>query len=284
MKRIGVYLSYLLPHHLLSRIMFLITRSERFPFKHKIMGYFARKYKVNMEEAVDPEVTDYPTMNAMFTRALKAEARPINPDSNVMCSPVDGTVSEVGLIRNDRIYQAKGHDYSLEVLLGGLEKHAEPFLNGNFATLYLSPKDYHRVHMPFSGTLTEMVHVPGRLFSVQPHYVETVPGLFARNERIVSFFDTDMGPMAVILVGAIFVSSMEMVWTGPLVPPRARRVTVVDYTNRPQTIHLEKGDEMGRFNMGSTVIILLGNSDFHWDDYLQAGVPVTLGESIGRKK
>ncbi len=280
MIKLKLFLVTLLPHHFLSRIMFLLTRTSRFPFLKRIMRHYIKKYDIDMNEAEPPELDAYPTMNALFTRALRADARPIDQHPSAVCSPVDGTVSEIGRIEQHCLLQAKNHSYTLKNLLGGLENRARRFYNGSFATLYLSPKDYHRVHMPYEGKLREMIHVPGRLFSVAPDYVDNVPGLFARNERVISLFDTDRGAMAVILVGAIFVSSIETVWAGTIVPPKARRVTVVDYTHGPHHITLAKGEEMGRFNMGSTVILLFADT-LCWEPLLRSETKVMLGKRIG---
>ena len=281
MIKLKLFLVTLLPHHLLSRIMFLLTRSSRFPFLKRIMRHYIKKYDIDMNEAQYSDLDAYPTMNALFTRALKPEARPVDKHPESVCSPVDGTVSEIGKIDQNRLFQAKNHSFVLQALMGGLENRARPFYNGSFATVYLSPKDYHRVHMPYEGKLREMIHVPGRLFSVAPDYVDNIPRLFARNERVISIFDTDHGPMAVILVGAIFVSSIETVWAGTIVPPHARRVTVVDYTHGPHHITLAKGEEMGRFNMGSTVIVLFADR-VQWEAPLTRETRVVLGRKMGR--
>ena len=280
MIHIKIFLVSLIPHHFLSRIMLKLTRARRLPFRLSIMRWFVNKFKLDMSEAQQEAVESYPSMNALFTRALKPESRPIDPDEKSLVSPVDGTVSQAGNIVKDTVYQAKKHDYSLTALLGGMSQRAELFHNGKFATLYLSPQDYHRIHMPFSGTLTETIHVPGRLFSVAPDYVNNIPGLFARNERLICLFDTAQGPMAVILVGAIFVSSMETVWGGTVVPPRAKRVSVVDYSHAPQKTTLSKGDELGRFNMGSTVILLHSSQQLEWLD-LAPESRVVFGKTIG---
>jgi len=234
-----------------------------------------------MAEAIEEKVENYSSINALFTRALKPETRPIDGDEHSIASPVDGSVSQSGEIKNGTIYQAKNHSYSLNALLGGIPKLTAPFTTGKFATLYLSPEDYHRIHMPYTGTLRETIHIPGRLFSVAPEYVNNVPGLFARNERLVCIFDTEHGVMAVILVGAIFVSSIETVWAGTIVPPGAKRVSVVDYSHASQKITLNKGEELGRFNMGSTVIILHSNNKLDWQS-LTPHSKVVYGESIGQ--
>ncbi len=282
MKTFKVLLLKLLPHHALSRLVGSFTGSARFPYRHRIMKWLARVYCINMDEAIEPRIDAYPTPNSCFTRALKPEVRPFDSRPNVFCSPVDGTLGQLGKIQQNRLYQAKGHEFTLEELLGGREKSAQEFINGRYATAYLSPKDYHRVHMPYGGRLRETIHVPGRLFSVAPLYVERIPRLFARNERVISLFDTPQGSLAVILVGAIFVSSMETVWAGLITPPQARRVQLVNYVNGAAPIILDKGSEMGRFNMGSTVIVLVANSNFAWDTSLTAGSALRMGQTMGQ--
>ena len=281
MTRLKIFLVSLLPHHLLSRIMLKLTHAKGLPFKRRIMHWYARTYHLQMNEAVEENIDNYSSINALFTRALKTDVRPVDTDDNCLVSPVDAAVSQAGSIKQDKIFQAKTHDYSLNALLGGTGQRADEFANGKFATLYLSPHDYHRIHMPYAGTLRETIHIPGRLYSVAPDYVENVPGLFARNERLVCIFDTDRGAMAVILVGAILVSSIETVWAGTIVPPRAKRVSVVDYSHSPQNIALAKGEELGRFNMGSTVILLHSNSNFNWQD-LRQDTRVVYGKTIAR--
>ncbi len=231
-----------------------------------------------MSQAANPDPASYPSFNAFFTRPLADGARPLADDHDGMCSPVDGRVSEAGTIEAGKIFQAKGHHYSLLQLIGGRREDAAPFENGKFATLYLSPRDYHRIHMPLAGTLTAMHYVPGRLFSVAPHTVRVVPGLFARNERVVAIFDTEAGKLAMILVGAINVAAIETVWAGLITPPNGRAIIHRDYTDDAPTLAF--GEEMGRFNMGSTVI-LLAEQNVRWIDELSAGNPVQMGQPMG---
>ena len=247
-------LQYLLPHHLLSRLVHWFMRIPIEPVKNLQIWIVGWLTGVNWEEARSPRAVDYPDFNAFFTRELKSGARPLDPDPSSFTSPSDGRISQCGRITNDRILQAKGHSYSMRSLLAN-DLAAREFTSGFFYTIYLSPRDYHRVHMPMDGTLQRMIHVPGRLFSVARYSVRQVPNLFARNERVISVFDTSHGALAVIMVGAMLVSSMETVWAGTITPPRGRRVTTGDWSRR--NISLKKGDEMGRFNMGSTVILLL---------------------------
>ena len=245
-----------------------------------------RRHHVNVDEALYPDYTDrtiHPNINSFFVRALKPDARPVAAGDEQICSPADGTVSQLGLINDKKIFQAKGHTFSLDELLGGSSERAHPFRNGYFATIYLSPSDYHRVHMPYSGTLQEMVHIPGRLLSVAPFLIDNVPHLFARNERVVSIFDTNIGPMAVILVGAVNVGSIETVWAGAVTPPRGIKVTSTTYS-AANAITLNKGDEMGRFNMGSTVIVLFAPDKIGWSTNVTSDDKVKMGQTIGTVK
>jgi len=271
---------YILPHHPLSRLMRKLTHSENKIWKNLFIKQIASHYGVNMDEAKDSDINSYPSFNHFFTRELKAGARTIaNIKGDIAC-PADGAVSQAGDITEGNIIQAKGKSYTVTDLLGGDEQRAAPFKNGKFTTIYLSPKDYHRLHMPLDGTLKEMVHVPGRLFSVNAATANSVPRLFARNERVVAIFDTEIGPMALILVGAIFVASIETVWHGEVTPPSAKEIQTWQYTdNAPQ---LKRGEEMGRFNMGSTIIVLYGNDVMDWEEMLTAGKTVQLGEKIGQ--
>ncbi len=269
----------LLPHHLLSRLAYGFMRSRIKPLKNLQIWIFGWLAGVDWTEARSPHAVDYPDFNTFFTRELAPGTRPLDPDPQALVSPCDGRISQCGRVTNDRILQAKGHSFSLRALLA--HDHAAPeFTNGFFHTIYLAPRDYHRVHMPMAGTLQRMIHVPGRLFSVAPYTVRQVPNLFARNERVISLFETSHGPMAVILVGALMVSSMETVWAGVITPPRVRRVSTGDWSRR--NISLNKGEELGRFNMGSTVILLLpaaavsSLAEFGPDDNVQ------MGQKLGR--
>lgn len=283
--RLGDYLralpQYLLPHHALSRLVLAATRVEARWWKDLLITAFRRRFEIDMSAAQQPEALSYSSFNSFFTRALRSDARPITSEVGNIASPVDGCVSQAGSIDGDRIFQAKGRDYSLLELLGGDADLAERFQDGEFATLYLSPRDYHRIHMPLTGRLTETVYVPGRLFSVAPHTVRSVPRVFARNERLVTLFDTEAGPMAMVLVGALFVSCIETVWSGVVTPPHGYRVRRRDYANSP-AIQLARGAEMGRFNMGSTVILLYGKQRVRWSQVLSSRQHVRMGESIGQ--
>lgn len=277
-----VWPQYLLPHHVLSRIVLAATRVERRGWKQLLIGAFRRHFDISLADAEHTDPRDYRSFNAFFTRALQPGARPVDGAPDAIVSPVDGRVSQAGRIDADRIFQAKGRDYSLLELLGGDADLAAPFRDGSFATLYLSPRDYHRVHMPLAGTLTETVYVPGRLFSVAPHTVRRVPRVFARNERLAALFDTDAGPMAMVLVGALFVACIETVWAGVVTPPHGYSVRRQSFTAATPAVRLARGAEMGRFNMGSTVILLFGENRVRWDDRLTAGRALQMGQAIGR--
>lgn len=273
---------YLLPHHALSRLVLTATRCEIPAWKQLLIDSFRRHFAVSLDEAQQPDACAYPSFNAFFTRALHTDARPIAYAAGSIACPVDGRVSQAGQIQGDRIFQAKGRDYSLLELLGGDADLAARFHGGQFATLYLSPRDYHRIHMPLAGRLTGTVYVPGRLFSVAPHTVRSIPRVFARNERLVALFDTEAGPMAMVLVGALFVACIETVWAGVITPPHGYRVRRQDFTRASAPVQLARGAEMGRFNMGSTVILLFGKNRATWDTRVTAEQSVRMGEPIGR--
>jgi len=276
--RPAVALQYLLPHRFLSRIVYRATRWTWRPWKDLLIERIVRSYSVDMREALEPDPHAHPTFNAFFTRALKPGARPMPERPAAIACPADGRISQLGKIGGGRIFQAKGFDFSASELLGS-ESEAIPYAEGSFITVYLSPRDYHRVHMPLAGTLRETVHIPGRLFSVAPFTVEAVPRLFARNERLVCHFEGDAGPFAVVMVGAMLVSSVETVWGGLEIPPYASAITRKSW--RERGIRLERGAEMGRFNMGSTVVLLVaGPRAVSWDADLHSGSEVRLGRRL----
>ena len=272
-------IQHLLPHHLLSSLVHWLMRIRFRPVKNLLIAVVGGIAGVDWSEARRQEYADYDCFNDFFTRELQDGAREIDPDPGAFVSPSDGRISQCGRITNNLILQAKGHHYSIRSLLANDPASAE-FMNGFFHTIYLSPRDYHRVHMPADGVLQRMIHVPGRAFSVSPGTVRQVPGLFARNERVVSLFATPHGPMAVVLVGAMLVSSMDTVWAGTVTPPRGRRVKTGDWSRRD--IQLKKGDEMGRFNMGSTVIVLLPPGAVSAIEELEPGDIVQMGQKLGR--
>lgn len=271
----------ILPHHLISRASHYLAESKVPWFKNALIQWFIRQYGVDMSEALEENPKVYANFNDFFTRPLKHDVRPMPANSHAIISPADGAISQLGDIRYGRLYQAKGHDFSLTELVGGDSTLAAEFTEGKFATVYLSPKDYHRVHMLVGGTLRRMIHVPGRLFSVNQTTTENVPRLFARNERVVCIFDSDKGSVAIILVGAMIVASIETVWSGVVTPPR-RILKAFDYTEAGrQAIHLNRGDEMGRFKLGSTAIVLFGKDQMSWLNDLSAGDSVLMGQTIG---
>lgn len=274
---------YILPHHLISRLVFRAAR-WRTPFTTSVIRWFVRRYGVDLSEAVEPDPAAYATFNQFFTRALKPGIRPMPDDTAVWVSPCDGRVSQLGAIQSGNLLQAKGRDYTVQRLLGGDTALARRFDQGQFATIYLSPGDYHRVHMPCDGELREMIHVPGRLFSVSPVTVRQVPEIFARNERLVCLFDTAHGPMALVLVGAINVAAIETVWAGIVTPPAGVEVNRWSYGGQTgMNIHLSRGQEMGRFNMGSTVVMLMPEGltlDTRW--HPQSAIQ--LGERLASPK
>ena len=272
---------YALPHHPLSRLMHHLTRCEQPRVKDYLIRKFIDLYEVDMSEAENADPASYPSFNAFFTRALKGDARPMASNPGAIVCPADGAVSQVGRLDGDRMIQAKGSDFSVESLLGGDPERAAQFQDGAFATIYLSPRDYHRLHMPVTGKLRQMIHIPGRLFSVNAATTRAVPNLFARNERVAAIFHTDFGPMALILVGAIFVASIETVWHGVVTPPTVPDPSLWDYSH--EDIVLAQGAEMGRFNMGSTIIVLFGQDAVRWNDQLQEGSKVKVGQLIGLK-
>ncbi|RFA30905.1 phosphatidylserine decarboxylase [Alkalilimnicola ehrlichii] len=271
---------YPLPHHAISRLTLAVTRCRWSWLKNALINAFVRAFKVDMSEAAAPEATAYEHFNAFFTRELKPGARPLPDSPTAIISPADGAISAIGPIEHDQLLQAKGHTYSVADLLGGDTELAQRFHGGRFVTVYLSPRDYHRIHMPCAGKLQRMIHVPGRLFSVGAHTVRTVPRLFARNERVVNLFEGEHGPMAIVLVGAINVGSIETVWSGVVTPPAGKRVRSWEYDQQNAT-QLARGDELGRFNMGSTAIVLFGPGQMEWDNTLENEQKVRMGQALG---
>jgi len=278
-ERLFVGLQYVLPQHALSRLVLAATRVRIPWFKNLLTRGFLRLFSLDMSEAMEPDPYRYGSFNEFFTRALRADARPIDPDPESIASPVDGIVSECGTIDNDRLLQAKGRQYTLDELLAR-QPWARSFEGGSFATLYLAPFNYHRIHMAVQGTLRDTVYVPGRLFSVNSATARQVPRLFARNERVLTLFDTEFGHFALVMVGALNVGSMATVWAGDITPAAQRIVMRIPCP----AVTLDKGAELGRFNMGSTVILLLEPKRARWHPLLRAGSVVQLGQAIGRKE
>ena len=270
---------YVLPKRGLTAFAGHVASRERGATTTRLVRWFVRKYGVDMSEAAVSDVAAYRSFNDFFTRALKEGARPL-AHADLIC-PVDGTISQFGRIEHDQIVQAKGHRYSTTALVGGDRDLAARFHDGSFATLYLSPKDYHRIHMPCDGTLTRMIHVPGTLFSVNPTTARGVPGLFARNERVVCVFDSKtVGSFVLTLVGATIVGSMATVWHGAVRLPRSRRVREWQYADG--SVSLRQGEEMGRFMLGSTVVLLFPDRDLRFDPSWQPGGPVRLGQAMAK--
>lgn len=272
-------LLYPLPHHLASRAIGRLVRVRWVPFKNALIRLFSRVYGVDLAEAQYRRAGDYSDFNQFFTRALSDGARPLPGTDTAIACPADGTLSQIGAIQNGRIFQAKGRWYALAELLGS-DELANPFHNGLFATIYLAPRDYHRVHMPVSGDLTGMCHVPGRLFSVAPHTTRAVPRLFTRNERVVTTFDTSHGPMALVLVGAVFVASIETAWHGVVTPPRGKNSRYWAYSQDQPGY--ARGAEVARFNMGSTAILIIGPGMAVWDAAQRPGMSVRMGQALGQ--
>jgi phosphatidylserine decarboxylase len=270
-------LTYVLPHRALSSLARRLAHSSNPAISRRLIDTVVAKFGVDLSEAAEPDPRAYPTFNAFFTRALEPGARTPDPDPRALLMPADGRISQCGRIEDGRIFQAKGQSFTAAELLGDMAA-AAPFANGLFATVYLSPRDYHRVHMPWTGTLRETVHVPGRLFSVGTDAVAAVPRLFARNERLACHFDTDFGPMCVVMVGALLVSGVETVWGGIEIPPYGGPVTTKDYRGRG--IVVERFAEMARFNYGSTAIVLLPPGVAELAPQLAAEMPVRLGQRL----
>lgn len=281
LSKLNVRLQFVLPHHLISRFVGAITRIRWRPFKNAFTAIFVAGYKPDLSDAVNPDPYAYEHFNAFFTRALKPGARPLAGDASTLVSPVDGTMSQSGSIERNLILQAKGWHYTLETLLAGAAPEWAPRLaGGSFATIYLAPYNYHRIHMPVDGTLKDAWYVPGRLFSVSAIAAREVENLFARNERVVLLFEGAAGPFAVILVGALNVGSMDTIWHGTVAPRRPRVVTQLPLPAGPAR-HLARGEEVGRFNMGSTVILLFGAGAVELER-IASGATMRLGQALGR--
>ncbi len=277
MSRLAVLPQYLLPKGALTNFAGRVAGAKGGSMTTRLIRWFVGRYNVNMDEALDPDITHYTSFNDFFTRALRPGVRPI-AQADYVC-PVDGRISQFGAIDKDQIFQAKGHHFSTTALVGGDAALAAQFEHGSFANLYLSPRDYHRIHMPCDGRLTRMIYVPGELFSVNPTTARGIPGLFARNERVVCVFDTANGPFVMTLVGATIVGSMATVWHGVVNPPRSGQVRDWSYAN--DNIVLKKGEELGRFLLGSTVVMLFPKDTLQFNPAWQPAGPVQLGEVMG---
>ena len=277
--RLAVLPQYLLPKGAITRAAGAVASARRGASTMRLIRWFVGRYGVNMAEAAEPDIAAYASFNDFFTRALKPGARPL-AQADLVC-PVDGAISQYGRIRGAQIYQAKGHDYSTQALVGGDATLAARFQDGYFATLYLSPKDYHRIHMPCAGRLLRMIHVPGELFSVNPTTARGVPGLFARNERVVCVFEGAAGPFVMVLVGATIVGSMATVWHGVVNPPRPG--TLREWTYETQPVELAQGAEMGRFLLGSTVVMLFPDGGLQFNPAWMPGGAIRMGEMMARR-
>ena len=275
--RLAVLPQYLLPKGALTNFAGRIAGAKGGAMTTRLIRWFVGRYNVNMDEALDPDITHYTSFNDFFTRALRPEARPL-AKADYVC-PVDGRISQFGKIDKDQIFQAKGHNFSTTALVGGDTALAAQFEHGSFANLYLSPRDYHRIHMPCDGRLTRMIYVPGELFSVNPTTARGIPGLFARNERVVCVFDTANGPFVMTLVGATIVGSMATVWHGVVNPPRTGEIRDWSYAN--DNVVLKQGEELGRFLLGSTVVMLFPKDTVQFNANWQPAGPVQLGEVMG---
>lgn len=274
LDKLKIALQYALPKHAVSRLVGKLAAAEAGALTTTLIKLFIKQYKIDMSEALHEDPAHYKTFNEFFTRPLKPGIRPLAEEASIVAHPVDGAISQLGDVVDGQIIQAKGHDYSLQTLLGGKESDVAPYLGGKFATIYLAPKDYHRIHMPLDGTLKKMIYVPGDLFSVNPLTAQNVPNLFARNERVVAIFDTEIGPLAMVLVGATIVASIETIWAGTVTPPAGKDVFSWDYpAEGDNAVKLKKGDEMGRFKLGSTVILAWGEDKA---DFLANQLPETV--------
>lgn len=280
-KTLFILFQQIVPQHLLSRLVGLFAECTQPWLKNWLIKRFIAHFQVDMSEAINSDPESYANFNAFFTRELKEGARKVELNALNITSPADGAISEIGKIEFGRILQAKGRGYGLTTLLGGDESRAEPFINGRFATVYLSPKDYHRVHMPTGAVLKESIYVPGDLYSVNQTTAENVDALFARNERLVCIFETERGPMAMVLVGAMIVAGIETIWSGQVAPPMKSPRTIFSTTADTPVI-LDQGAEMGRFKLGSTVILLFPDQSIEWMDALKAGSPLRMGEVMGQ--
>ena len=270
-------LFYVLPHHLISRTVLRLSHSNNRWLSRLLIRNYARWFKLDMREALQPSLASYPSLNALFTRALRPDARPLAQPDTTLVSPADGILSEYGRIEGNQLLQAKGYHYSLTKLFADFHDLAAPFTDGQYATIYLSPRDYHRLHMPLRGELTDQIYIPGRLFSVSPMTTRNIPEIFTRNERLICLFDSDIGRIALIMVGAINVSAMETVWAGPVTPSHEK---TPNHTHYDDTMRLQRGAEMGRFNMGSTIILLTEKNRIGWLDTLSPGQTIRLGNAL----
>lgn len=273
---------YLIPQHALSRLCSTFANCQKTPIKNFSISRFIHHYSVDMEEAENSDPQSYASFNDFFIRKLKPSSRSLVEGDNHIASPIDGYVSQIGDIKQGQIFQAKGFHLSLHELLGGSLEYAEPFHDGKFATLYLAPANYHRVHMPLTGTLEKMMYIPGKLFSVSSYAARTIPKLFTRNERVVCLFETPVGKMAVVLIGAMIVASIHTLWHGDVTPAMERKIRQWGYPNsKTEAMTIERGAEMGYFKLGSTVIVLFEPHKIMWDDVIHADSYLRFGQKLG---
>ena len=281
MSRLFIFFQYLLPHHLLSRGVGILAQNHL--LRKLFIRTFIKRYKVDLSQAKIQDVEKFENFNAFFTRELQADARPLPTAQGAIACPADGAVSQLGDIADGNLLQAKGKHYSCQSLLAGDAQMAALFRSGKFATIYLSPRDYHRVHMPMAGILKKTIYVPGKLFSVNQTTAESVPNLFARNERLVCLFTTAAGPMAVILVGAMIVAGIDTVWAGEVCPMAGKRdIQITDYSNQIPAVQLPLGGELGRFRLGSTAIVLFQHGAMKFESSLEATSSVAMGQLLGQ--
>jgi len=281
MPRLFILFQYLLPHHLLSRGVGILAQNHL--FRKLFISTFIKYYKVDLSQAKIQEIEEFQNFNAFFTRELQPNARPLSSAQGAIVCPADGAVSQLGNITDGKLLQAKGKDYSCENLLAGDAQMAALFQAGKFATIYLSPRDYHRVHMPVAGILKKTIYIPGKLFSVNQKIADSVQNLFAKNERLVCLFDTEFGPMAIILVGAMIVAGIDTVWAGQVCPAAGKReIQITDYSNQIPVVQLPLGGELGRFRLGSTAIVLFPHGTIKFESSLEATSSVAMGELLGQ--
>ena len=279
MEKLKTAYQYIIPQHGITRLVGKLAASKNKLIKRTFINFFLKNFDINMSEAAIENPEDFDSFNDFFTRALKPGIRPLADDESAIVSPVDGNISQSGKIINGDIFQAKGHSFTLDELVGNEKDLSALYEDGEFSTIYLAPKDYHRMHMPVDGKLTAMTYIPGRLFSVNPATARTIPRLFARNERVVAHFDTAVGPMAMVLVGATIVGSIATVWSGVVTPPTGPSVRTWRYKEGQHSF--KRGDEMGRFLLGSTVVLLFGKDRINWLDACDAGKQVRMGKALG---
>lgn len=277
-EKLHILLQHMVPQHALTRLVGTVMESKQPWLKDLLIAWFIKQFNVDMSIAAEPNPKAYPDFNSFFTRHLKAGTRPLAENPRAIISPVDGCISQFGKINADKLIQAKGHEFTLESLLTPSNGYTQDFMNGEFMTTYLAPRDYHRIHMPLAGKLKKVIYVPGKLFSVSLATSQNVPELFSRNERLVCFFDTECGPMAMIYVGAMLVASMATSWSGVVTPPRSKEIKTWDYSQ--QNMSLDRGQEAGYFKLGSTVILLFGPNRIQWQSGLMPGSSVNMGQEI----